>query len=201
MCFIWGIKSYQIIWIIYCDILYNMWLACQSWMYEIRYNVKVRYHFKVSVITSIYCILLLAHTGNVSCSTEHPYAHAFCLYNDQEKHDVLSPFWVVQHCFSRFKENIGHNLSNTSRDTTATLKRWRNPIQWAAQRKPAVSSKNKTRQHYFCGRPVRQRCIHWATTCQQEPGPLSPTGPFSRPQIPSSSADNDRSVLAVGRCQ
>lgn len=63
------------------------------------------------------------------------------------------------------------------------------------ERHPAVSSKNKTRQHYFSGRPVRHSLAHRATTCQQDFSALSHSPPFPRPPIRSSFEDNDSSIF------
>lgn len=49
---------------------------------------------------------------------------------------------------------------------------------------PAVSSKNKTHQHYFCSRAVRHSLAHHTTTCQQDLRALSPFPPCSQTTHP-----------------
>lgn len=107
----------------------------------------------------------------------------FTFYNQEIAWHVISPLWAQCCWISLHEDNvIHHNTSRTSCNTTAALQELliyflhRRP----RHRNPAVSSKNKTRQHYFSGNPVGQSLAHWATTCQQD---LSHLSPFPRPPL------------------
>lgn len=104
------------------------------------------------------------------------YALQFCpLLTIGKLQDMFFPQLWCQCCWvSPQEDNVIHYMSRTSCRAS-----WHHIVLTCTGDcgSPAVSSKNETHQHYFCGSHVRHSLAHHTTTCQQDLWALSPFPP------------------------